>query len=214
MADLEQRLLQVEVAEAIPGRASIYEPLPFVPGDVNREIKRTKRKHRLIGVLIALLVALVAFIVAALLVLKVPTSLYGMADASMSPTLERGQTVYVMTETDVGIGEVAMYSSLSGQTKFGRIIAGPGEWVGVTDDEQIAVSDTKLSMGAVIDRGDSTASIVSFVELPDDTYFVLGDAEKPDKETLATPDNFITPGQIIGKAVFKVWPLPNIGFVG
>ena len=161
--------------------------------------------------MVVALVLLAVFVAVACFVFRFPSHLRTIEDVSMVPTIEQRQTVYVQDAEQINASDVVMYKDLSGNIQFRRVIAVPGEWIGVTDDNQIALSNQAMAKGNIVQREGGDAVIAACTQLPENTYFVLGDAESVTKKSLKDSDNFVLADQVEGRATFKVWPLTNFG---
>ena len=205
--------MAVETAEATSGHSTVFEPLPFSAEDVRHEINR-RRRHRGGRVFLTILVVLlVALAIAVAVMFNVTHSLKMVQSATMEPTLVQGQVVYVQDPKDIQAGDVVVVKQLSGGDIFTRIMACPGEWVGVTDNNQLAVSDQEIIKGALVERGDSSGTITLALQLPESTYIVASDDTAISEDLLLSSQSYIVTEQIVDKVLYKVWPLTEIGSV-
>jgi len=211
MADLEQRISDDEIRAAHAHGSAGFKPLPFSAHDVRREIKRTRNAgRRRIALVIIAAIVLVAVLLA-IFVFRIPEQLRTVETSSMEPTVSFGQTVMVQDCETPHSGDVVMYRTSSGETQIRRIIACPGEWLGVTDDNQITLSENVIAEGATVERENGNATVVACTYLPEHTYFLLGDAEPITSTVLENPDYSTLTDDITCRVAFKVWPLPNVG---
>ena len=211
MAGLEKRIMEGEIRASYARGAEGFAPLPFSSQDVRKEIRRTKNRRLRRGIIAAFVVLLIACAVIACLVLQIPSRMQVVETAAMEPAIGQGATVLMQANEDLGAGDVVKYRTLAGETRFGRIIGCPGEWVGITNRNQVALSNEVMAEGSVVQRSDGDATIISCTLLPALTYFVLADADPITDTTLENPDYFILSSQIEGRAIFKMWPPASIG---
>ena len=205
--------MATEAAETLSGGGSLYEPLPFSAEDVRQEINRRRRNRGGRVVLVILAIALVALAVAVVLMFNVTHSLKTVATSAMEPALSPGQVVYVQKPKAIEAGDVVEVRQTSGGEAFTRVMACPGEWVGVTDNNQLAVSDQEITKGALLERGDASGTITLAIQLPESTYLVAGDATAITEDLLLSSESYVVSNQVENTVVFRVWPPFEIGAV-
>ena len=193
-----------------PGAAS-HEPLPYGPDDFRREIKRVKRKRRIIAVICVLAALVVAAVIVAVAVLKVPSSLVTVDSDAMQPVLERGQVAYVQQVDSPADDDVVVYRDTDGTTQFKRVIAKDGEWVNITSDGKALVSTVTMEGASAEGIDDGDAAIVASRQVPDNSCFVIADSETSALEALYQSENYIANNQIVGKITYRAWPIGSIG---
>ncbi|MBR6307176.1 MAG: signal peptidase I [Lachnospiraceae bacterium] len=98
----------------------------------------------------------------------------------------------------------------SGNTYIKRIIGLPGETVRIDRDGVIYINDEVLdeSYGREIIQNPGSAE--SGVELGDNEYFVLGD-NRNDSEDSRFSVGKVYRREIIGRAIFRIWPFAKMG---
>ena len=203
--------MTVETTETSSEHGALFEPLPFSAEDVRHEINR-RRGYRGGRVFLAVLAVIIAALAIAVVVMfNVTHSLKTVQSATMEPTLSQGQVVYVQDPQDIQAGDVVVIKQLSGGDIFTRIMACPGEWVGVTDNNQLAVSDKEITKGALLERGDSSGTITLALQLPESTYIGASDDTAISEDLLLSSQSYIVTEQIVNKVLFKVWPPFDIG---
>ncbi len=92
-----------------------------------------------------------------------------------------------------------------------RIIGLPGETVTIRDGKvYINDSDTPLDDSFIPEdmEGDYGPYVV-----PENSYFMLGDNRNWSKDSRFWNNKFVSKDKILGKAVFRYYPLNSIGFI-
>lgn len=91
-----------------------------------------------------------------------------------------------------------------------RVIGLPGETVQITEgviyiDGEVLEEDYGLAVIADAKRAEEP------ITLGDDEYFVLGDNRNNSKDSRSDEVGNVSRSQIMGKAVFRIWPFSSFG---
>lgn len=177
---------------------------------IEKERKRLRRANSYkkafrstIGTLVV--VAAIAVLVATLMlpVLRI----YG---SSMSPTLIDGDIVVSIKSTDFKQGEtIAFYYNNKILVK--RVIAMPGDWVNIDEDGYVYINDELLDEPYIVERAVGECDIELPYQVPDGRLFVMGDHRSVSVDSRSSTIGCIPEEQIVGKLVFKIWPLRDFG---
>lgn len=187
-------------------------PPRFTAADYRNELIRARKARRRKIVLVVLLVFALASAAVAL-VMVMGASARTVSDSAMEPAMSQGQFILTVKEPELNTGHVVVYRDSAGEARFGRIVAGPGSWVSVSPDGTVAVSDDALTADSAAGVFGSNASSITTREVPDDSYYILGDAEDATPNGLTTESDFISADSIEGKAVATVWPVTSLSLV-
>ena len=144
---------------------------------------------------------------------------------SMHPTLQDGERVII---SDVfytpQYGDIVVISSevYDNVPIIKRVIATEGQWVDIYDGD-VYVGDDNFNMFKVSDEfvGDAyTEQVVSSgllgfyeypIQVPENHVFVLGDNREVSLDSRTEIVGFIDCRQILGKALFRVFPIEKLG---
>ena len=93
-----------------------------------------------------------------------------------------------------------------------RIIGLPGEKVEIKDGK-VYINDAEEPLDDSFVKGVPLGSFGPY-EVPEDCYFMLGDNRNNSKDSRFWENTFVQFDKIIGKAVFRYWPLNTMKYLG
>lgn len=150
-------------------------------------------------------VSAVAVLVATLLmpVLRI----YGM---SMTPTVSEGNIVIALKSSEFNQGDIISFY-YNNKILVKRVIAFPGDWVDIDKQGNVYVNEKPLDEPYIKDKALGECDIELPYQVPDGKIFVCGDHRSTSIDSRSTTVGCVSEEQIVGKIVFKVWPLNEIG---
>ena len=130
----------------------------------------------------------------------------------MDPTLSEGDIVISVKSSSFETGEVVAFY-YNNKILVKRVIAHPGDWVDINEDGIVFVNDQKLSEPYVSEFSLGDCDIELPYQVPESRLFVMGDHRDVSVDSRNTSVGCVAEEQIVGKIVFKVWPLSGFGKV-
>lgn len=154
-----------------------------------------------------LTVAAVAVLVATLLlpVLRI----YG---TSMTPSLQEGDIVVSVKETSFDRGDVICFY-YNNKILVKRVIAFEGEWVNIDEEGNVYVNGKLLDEPYIQEKALGECDIQLPYQVPDGRVFVMGDHRATSVDSRSTTVGCVFEEQVVGRILFRVWPLKGFGSI-
>ena len=176
------------------------------------ELARENYKRRFGRVLRSTLFTLVVVAAVAVLVATIWTPVLQIYGSSMTPTLNEGEIVVSVKGSDFEPGDlVAFY--LGNKILVKRCIAGPGQWVDINENGDVSVDGKLLDESYLKEKALGECDQSFPYQVPESRYFCLGDHRATSVDSRHSAVGCVAEEQIVGKMVFRVWPLGGLGAV-
>lgn len=185
--------------------------LPTV-GQLKSELKRIHYRQRYGSVLRSTIYTLLISAACAVLVATVFLPILQIYGTSMTPTLTEGEIVVSVKGVDFETGDLISFY-VGNKLLVKRYIAGPGQWVDIDEDGNVYVDEVRLDEPYVSELAFGDCNIELPYQVPDSRYFVLGDHRISSVDSRNTSIGCIGEDQIVGKIVFRLWPLSRLGSI-
>lgn len=183
-----------------------------LPTSAQIESERTRlqykrRYHQTLRSTIAILVVVAALAVLAATLWMPVLRIYG---TSMAPTLDNGQIVICVKTSKLRTGDIVAFYH-GNKLLIKRCIAGPADWVNIDEAGNVSVNSAVLEEPYLTGKAFGETNIELPYQVPDDRYFVMGDNRDSSIDSRNTTVGCIAEEQIVGRVVFRIWPLRAVG---
>ena len=167
---------------------------------------RERLKNSIISTTNILIVVAALAILVAMLFLPV-LRIYGQ---SMNSTLMSGELVVSVKTAHFKTGDVIAFY-YNNNILIKRAIATSGQWVDIDLDGNVYVDGKLIDEPYLEEKSFGEPDIDFPYQVPDERIFVLGDNRAVSVDSRNTSVGCVTTEQVVGKIVFRVWPLSRIG---
>jgi len=179
---------------------------------VEAELKRVRYQSRYRFVLRSTVYTLITVAAIAILVATLWLPVLRIYGASMFPTLEDGDIVFSVKTSDFQPGDITAFY-YNNKILVKRVICSAGDWVDIDEDGTVYVNDEVLEEPYVYEKALGECDIELPYQVPDGRVFVMGDHRSTSVDSRSTSVGCVAQEQIVGKILFRVWPLNRVGAV-
>lgn len=180
--------------------------------ELKAELSRVKYKTKYVNVLKSTIYTLVVVAAFAVLVATLWMPVLQIYGSSMTPTIDEGQIVISVKGKNFEQGDlVAFY--IGNKLLVKRIIACPSDYVLVDENGTVFVNGTELYEPYVSEKSFGECDIEYPYQVPDSKYFLMGDHRETSVDSRVSVVGCIPEEQIVGKIVFRVWPVSDFGII-
>ena len=179
-----------------------------------RLVKYRQRYRRILRSTIYTLITVAAVAVLVATLLMPVLQIYG---SSMTPTLTDKDIVLSLKRSNFESGDVVAFY-YNNKILVKRVIAQPGEWVNITPEGDVYVGATLDSMRLLDEpylqeKAYGDCNIEFPYQVPESRIFVMGDHRSVSVDSRNTAVGCVAEEQLVGKLVFRVWPLASWGVI-
>ncbi len=185
----------------------------FPATDVIRtEIRREKYKKKFASILLSTVYALIVVAAIAVLIATLILPVVQIAGTSMEPTLNSGDIVVLIKTQTPQRGELCAFA-YSNKILIKRVIGIPGDYIDIDAEGNVYVNGEMIDEPYIINKALGQCDVEFPLQVPEKQYFMLGDQRDTSVDSRNTVIGCVTDSQLVGKIVFRVWPLSDIDII-
>lgn len=177
---------------------------------LEQELKREKYKRNYLNMLRSTVFTLITVAAVAVLIAVLLLPVLQIYGTSMSPTLAEGEIVVSVKGSRFNTGDVVAFY-YNNKILVKRVIGQAGEWVDLNDDGTVYVNGKEIQEPYLEDRAVGECDIELPYQVPESRIFVMGDHRSVSVDSRSSAVGCVAEEQIVGKIVFRVWPLTQFG---
>lgn len=172
---------------------------------IKKELVRRDRMSRYTNALKITLVALVFVISISVLLAVLWIPVLRVTGTSMTPHLEEGDIVIIRKTSNFKTGNIIAFY-YNNKILLKRVIAGAGDVVDMDKDGNVYVNNSKIDEPYAVDKGKGKCDIEFPYQVPEDSWFVLGDHRSTSIDSRSDEIGCIKQEDVIGKLFFRIYP--------
>lgn len=180
--------------------------------EVELELKREQYKWNYLQVLRSTVFTLTTVAACAVLVAVLLLPVLQIYGSSMSPTVSEGDIVISVKGNKFATGDVAAFY-WNNKILVKRVIGHAGDWIDIDTDGNVFVNSNPIDEPYLIDKAFGECDIELPYQVPEAKIFVMGDNRSVSVDSRSSTVGCVSEEQIVGKIVFRIWPLSEMGKV-
>ena len=177
---------------------------------LENELSRTRYRKRYRKILRSTLYSLITVAAIAVLVATLWMPVLQIYGSSMTPTLQDGEIIFSVKTADFVPGDIVAFY-YNNKILVKRVICGPGDWFDMDADGTAYVNEVALAEPYLTEKSLGEADIELPYQVPDGKIFVMGDHRATSVDSRHSAVGCVAQEQIVGKIVFRIWPLNRMG---
>lgn len=176
------------------------------------ELDRVRYRHRYHSVLRSTVYTLITVAAIAVLVATLWLPVLQIYGNSMTPTLQDGEIIFSVKTSDMEPGDIVAFY-YNNKILIKRVICGPGDWINIEEDGTVYVNEIRLDEPYLVEKALGDCNIELPYQVPDGKIFVMGDHRSTSVDSRNTAVGCVAQEQIVGRILFRIWPLNRLGSV-
>ncbi len=176
------------------------------------ELERERYRTRYAKVLRSTVYALVIVAAVAILISTLFLPVLQIYGNSMEPILVEGDIVVTVKSGTLRSGDIISFH-YNNDILVKRVIAQAGEWVDIDEEGNVYVNGELLDEPYLTEKAKGECDIVLPYQVPEGRVFVMGDHRSASIDSRSTAIGCVDVKQVVGKLVFRVWPLSSLGLL-
>jgi signal peptidase I len=180
--------------------------------ELEAQLERERYRFRYFKALRNTVFSLIVVAAVAVLIAMLWMPVLQIYGSSMAPQLTAGNIVLSRKAKDLEPGDVVAFY-YNNKVLVKRMIGNPGDWIDIDKDGNVFINGELLEEPYVAEKALGDCDIDLPYQVPENKIFVMGDHRSVSIDSRNSSVGCIETDQIVGKLVFKIWPIGDIGIV-
>lgn len=181
-------------------------------GQLERELDRVKYRSRRQSVLHSTVNTLIVVAAIAILVATLWLPVLRIYGTSMTPTVQDGEIIFTVKTSSFKRGDIIAFY-YNNKVLVKRVIALEGDWVDIDMHGTVYVNNEPLDEPYLTEKALGETNIKLPYQVADDRVFVMGDHRTTSIDSRNNAIGCVSDEQIVGRIIFRVWPLSRFGTI-
>ena len=177
---------------------------------LQKEVDRVHYRRDFSRVMINTIYSLVVVAAIAVLVAVLLLPILRIYGHSMNDTLDEGDIVVSLKGSDFKTGDIIAFY-YNNKILIKRVIGKAGDWVDIDQDGNVYVNGNLVDEPYLDDKAFRECNIELTYQVPVSKVFVMGDNRSVSVDSRNTAVGCVAEEQIVGKVVYRLWPLKDFG---
>jgi len=177
---------------------------------LNRELDRRRHQKAFNRALRGTVWILLVVAAAAIICSTFFFSVLQIEGSSMEPTLNEGELVVASKSKHFQRDDIIAFY-YNNKVLLKRVIGFPGEWINIDQNGIVYIDGQTLEEPYVQENALGECDITLPCQIPDERWFVLGDHRATSVDSRSKVIGNVAEEQLVGKVVFRIWPLSKFG---
>ena len=177
---------------------------------LQKEVDRVHYRRDFSRVMVNTIYSLVVVAAVAVLVAVLLLPILRIYGHSMNDTLDEGDIVVSLKGSDFKTGDIIAFY-YNNKILIKRVIGKAGDWVDIDQDGNVYVNGNLIDEPYLDEKAFGECNIALPYQVPESKVFVMGDNRSVSVDSRNTAVGCVAEEQIVGKVVYRLWPLKDVG---
>lgn len=177
---------------------------------LQKEVDRVHYRRDFSRVMVNTIYSLVVVAAVAVLVAVLLLPILRIYGHSMNDTLDEGDIVVSLKGSDFKTGDIIAFY-YNNKILIKRVIGKAGDWVDIDQDGNVYVNGVMVEEPYLEEKAFGECNIELPYQVPESKVFVMGDNRSVSVDSRNTAVGCVAEEQIVGKVVYRLWPLKDFG---
>lgn len=206
--NINQKLDNLKKSKKVDEKHLDYKSLTV--DQIEAELNRQTYKNKYFKILRSTIYSLIIVAAIATLLATLIMPVLQINGSSMSPTFNEGEIVVSFKTKNLETGDIIAFYH-GNKILIKRVIAGSGQWVNFDEDGNVYINGELLDEPYIDKLALGESNIEFPYQVPDGHWFVLGDKREVSIDSRNSEIGSISQESVVGKIVFRVWPIKKFG---